>query len=169
MKIRQLKRGEGAVFGQIRLESLRQEPLSFAAHVDDVKDYSECDWERLLAGRTAFVAFDGDRPVGLASLVEEPMSRMSHRASVTNAFVSSSHRRFGIATALFDAVEREARSRGIVQIELAVNADNSGAAMFYERRGYVQIGLVPRGFRHGKTYFDEILYCLALDAGGDAG
>lgn len=164
MKIRRLQAGDGALFGEIRLEALREEPFSFAAHLSDYAEFSSEDWEQVLAPRTAFVAFDGARPVGIASLMSEALSRLAHRGMVTNVYVSPRVRRAGVASLLLDAVESEARARGMVQLELAVNAENAGALSFYKRRGYQRIGLVPRGFRHGDRYFDEVLFALALDS-----
>lgn len=164
MIVRPLEPGEGRIFAAIRCAALRTDPTSFAAHISDYATTTDAEWETLLAVRTAFVAFDGDRPVGLASLIPEHMSRLAHRAAVTNVFVAPEYRGQGVADVLFDALEKDARGRGIVQIELAVNADAPAALRFYARRGYTQIGRIPRGFRHGDRFFDEILLAKALDA-----
>ena len=157
MIIRKLEPGEGAIFGQIRVEALRTNPESFAAEAADYDQFSEKDWEPILTSRTAFVAFDSERPVALASIVGFGLSRLAHRAEVSNVFVSPDYRGTGLSARLWDAVENYARSQGIQQLELAVNAENTAALRFYERRGYRKIGTIPHGFRHGGRYFDEHL------------
>jgi GNAT superfamily N-acetyltransferase len=162
MKVRRLDPGDGRIFGKIRLRSLIDAPTSFAAHASDHRDFNDAEWEALLARRTAFAAFAAQDPVGLASLVPMDLSRMAHRALVTNVFVVAEYRRQGVGAALLDALEDHARDLGIVQLELAVNAENLAAIRFYEARGYTTFGRVPRGFRHGDRYFDETLMVLAL-------
>lgn len=157
MIIRKLEPGEGAIFGQIRVEALLTNPESFAAKATDYDQFSDKDWEAVLASRTAFVAFDAKRPVALASIVGSGLSRMAHRAEVSNVFVSPDFRGTGLSARLWDAVEDYARSQGIQQLELAVNAENRAALRFYERRGYRRIGTIPHGFQYGGRYFDEHL------------
>ena len=162
MKVRRLGAGDGGIFGKIRLRSLIDAPTSFAAHAADHDGFRDAEWEALLARRTAFAAFDAAEPVGLASLVPMDLSRMAHRALVTNVFVVAEYRRQGVAAALLDGLEGHARDLGLVQLELAVNAENLAAIRFYEARGYTTFGRVPRGFRHADRYFDEMLMVLPL-------
>ena len=163
MKIRRLSKGDGAIFGRIRLEALITEPNSFGAHASDFDSFSNQDWEGVLSARTAFVAFDGDAPIGLASLFPMDLSRLAHRSEVTNVYVTPGHRGSGVSDALMDTLERFAAKIGVIQLELAVNAENRAAIKFYRKRGYHQIGEVPRGFRHGDRYFDEVLMSKPLD------
>lgn len=65
--------------------------------------------------------------------------------SITNVAVSAAFRRCGAATALLDALEREAAQRGAVQVFLEVRASNEPAICAYEGRGYERVG-VRRGF-----------------------
>lgn len=167
MIVRRLGPGDGPIFGRIRLQSLREAPTSFAAEASDYEDATDADWERALAARIAFVALDDATPVGLAALVPMKMSRMAHRATIINVFVAPAARGRGIAHALLDALEEHARSLGIVQLELAVNAENAPGLAFYAARGYARIGLVPRGFRHGAGFSDEVLMCRAIDRSAD--
>lgn len=164
MIVRQLSPGEGAVFGRIRLEALASDPISFAADAAEHSAFSEADWERALAERIAFAAFESDATVGLASLVPMTLSRMAHRALVTNVFVSPGCRRRGVASRLMDAVEGHARTLGLVQLELGVNVVNTSAIRFYEGRGFLRFGVVPRGFRQEDLFHDEILMFLPLGA-----
>lgn len=163
MMIRRLQPGEGAVFARIRLESLENEPESFASDISDFTGFYTLDWEPVLAKRTAFVAFQDDVPIGLAALVRMEMSRLAHRAEVINVYVNSAHRGRGIAASLWSALEQHAVAQGIEQLELAVNAENADAIRFYLARGCRQVGTIPRGFRHGDRYFDEVLMIRELD------
>jgi RimJ/RimL family protein N-acetyltransferase len=54
------------------------------------------------------------------------------------------HRRRGVASALNDAAEEEARVRGFDRIRLTVSIDNEPAQSLYRRCGYRDIGLPPK-------------------------
>ena len=157
MNVRRLVSGDGAIFGRIRIEALRQEPTSFAADASDYEHYTAADWEALLAMRTAFVAFDRETPIGIASIVPKGLSRLAHRADVTNVYVTPAHRGTGVSHRLWTTLESHALSHGISQLEIGVNAANAGVIRFYKGLGFVRTGLVPNGFRDGDRYFDEIL------------
>ncbi|AEH83775.1 hypothetical protein SM11_pD0943 (plasmid) [Sinorhizobium meliloti SM11] len=43
-------------------------------------------------------------------------------------------------------VTEHARDHGVLQLELAVNAENSAAMRFYQRHGFVEVGRIPNGF-----------------------
>lgn len=52
----------------------------------------------------------------------------------------------GIAASLLHDVTEHARDHGVLQLELAVNAENSAAMRFYQRHGFVEVGRIPNGF-----------------------
>ena len=167
MSVRRLWPGEGAIYGRIRLEAIENDPENFAADPSDYANFTASDWENVLARRVAFVAFDNEMAVGLASLVPLQLSRVAHRADVTNVYVSPAYRGAGIASQLWHAVEAHASSTGITQLELAVSAENAAALRFYEKKGCVPIGRLPAGMRHQDRFVDEILMVRPLGGAAD--
>jgi GNAT superfamily N-acetyltransferase len=58
--------------------------------------------------------------------------------------VASDHRRKGIATALAEAAEAEAKARGWEAISLSVSQEgNSAACSLYTRLGYIAVDAAP--------------------------
>ena len=85
-----------------------------------------------------FVAWDGDEALGHArlSLADPP--------EVQDVTVREEHRRRGVASALTEAVEREAAARGVERLRVTVSVDNDAAQALYRARGYADIDIPPR-------------------------
>jgi GNAT superfamily N-acetyltransferase len=84
------------------------------------------------------IAWEGDDPVGhgYVALTDPP--------ELGDVFVSPSHRRRGIATAITRAAEAEAASRGFERLRLSYGIANDAARSVYEHAGYVDAGLPPK-------------------------
>ena len=74
-------------------------------------------------------------PAGVMTVVPIPASlRLGVFWNVRDLFVSPEHRRGGVARALLDAVQADARSQGCLRLSLQTESDNVMALQFY--RGY---------------------------------
>ena len=78
------------------------------------------------------------------------------RAYVVTLDVAESHRRIGLAGRLMREVETRAAAAGAQGMELHVFTGNEGAIRFYERLGYVRVG-VRRRF-YGADGLDAFVY-----------
>ena len=104
-------------------------------------------WLEVLAGvaggsKILLAARDGDTIVGSAQLELAMRPNGVHRAEVQKVIVRSSHRRQGIARALMEAIEREARAAGrsLLVLDTEVGA---GAEPFYEALQWQRVGSIP--------------------------
>ncbi len=154
--IRRIGTDDVEAFRRIRLEALREEPLAYASSYEDWAALSEEDWRDRMS-EPVFLAFLVDEPVGLAGLMRQRPGKMVHRASIVMVYVRKSQRGTGVADLLVDAVVEEARAMGIVQLELAVTAENRTAVRFYERKGFVPIGRVPGALIHEGRELDDLM------------
>ncbi len=154
--IRRIGVDDVEAFRRIRLEALREEPLAYASSYEDSVVLTDEDWRSRMR-EPVLAAFRGDEPVGLAGLVRQGPSKMAHRASIVMVYVRKSLRGTGVADGLIDAVIEEARAMGIVQLELAVTAENRSAVRFYERKGFAEIGRVPGALMHEGREIDDIM------------
>lgn len=82
------------------------------------------DW-RIYLEEPGFMAFEGDRPVGLMGLNPQTKSRMAHRAGLGMVWVEPDMRGQGVADALLATCLAEAWRLGVRQVELSVNAENA--------------------------------------------
>ncbi len=96
-------------------------------------------WDEIRRGeRVMLVAEVEGRPVGRVSLIEHPERLGSLQLYALD--VAEPYRRRGIGSALSEAVEAEARRRGLPEVHLKVALANREAIRLYRRLGYRQQG-----------------------------
>jgi GNAT superfamily N-acetyltransferase len=106
-------------------------------------------WEGLAASVAdgtirLLLARDGsDEVVGTGLLRFEQRPNGRHRAEVSKVMVAPGARGRGVATALMEALEREARAFGIVLLHLDTSEGPGGARGFYEELGWAYVGGIP--------------------------
>lgn len=72
-------------------------------------------------------------------------------AEILTVGVVPAARRQGLAVRLLDGLLAEARERGATEAFLEVRVDNEAARKLYEREGFVQVGLRPGYYDHGRV------------------
>lgn len=159
--VRRLSGKDVDVFRRIRLEALSHEPFSFASVFGDWAHLSDRQWRQHL-NQPVFVAFLDGQPVGMMGLRFEHARKMAHRSKLVSVYVRKGKRGTGIAANLLHGVAEYALAHGVIQLELAVNAENSAAIRFYERHGFVKVGCIPDGFLGHDTKHDELIMVLRL-------
>jgi GNAT superfamily N-acetyltransferase len=92
--------------------------------------------------RVIFGAFDGGEFVGTAQLLPSPMPNQPHRADVAKVLVRRAARGKGVASRLMEALEREARARGLTVLVLDT-VSGSDADRLYTRLGWQRVGEIP--------------------------
>lgn len=161
ISIRQISAVEIDVFRRIRLEALRTEPSSFASRYEDWVDLPAGDWRRRLHD-PVFVAFTADEPVGIMGLSRRRPCKMAHRATLVMVYLRTNFRGTGLASDLLDVVIEFAGDEGILQLELAVSAENPGAIGFYHREGFSEVGRIPGGLLEGGREIDDLIMVRRL-------
>ena len=111
--------------------------------------------------------YQGDGHYLVAWREKEPLAHvylaLSDPPELQDVSVRSAYRRRGIATALTQAAEEEARDLGFGRMRLTVSAGNELAQTLYRRCGYHDIGIAPRHvqgtvqIRTGPIKVDDIL------------
>ncbi|NTH16693.1 GNAT family N-acetyltransferase [Agrobacterium rhizogenes] len=159
--IRRISPDEIDVFRRIRLEALRCEPASFASRFEDWAVLPDGEWRQRL-NDPVFIAFRTSEPVGMMGLVRFRPHKMAHRATLVSVYVRKSERGMGIAVDLLNMVSAYARWLGLLQMELAVNAENAAALHFYQRHGFIEVGRIPGGVLDGDRELDDVIMVRRL-------
>ncbi len=145
LSVRRIQADQVDAFRRIRLEALRSEPTFYASSYEDWVSLSVDEWQQRLHD-PVFVAFRDDEPVGMTGLLRQRASKMAHRATIIMVYVRKNLRGTGLARSLLGTVADYARNIGILQLELAVSAENPAAIRFYLREGFSEVGRIPAGF-----------------------
>lgn len=111
----------------------------------DGKPLSEFARKHLIDGlRThpttlVFLAFEGDRPVGIATCFGG-FSTFAARPliNISDFYIDPEFRGRGLGRTLLAAIEREARDKGCCKLTLEVQENNSRARSIYGRFGFAQ-------------------------------
>lgn len=168
MQIRRLDPENVLAFRAIRLAALRDSPAAFGSSYEEEAVLPlEAFAERLLLrlDRTMFGAFVDTALVGVAGVGREEGLKERHRAFVRSMFVEPNHRRKGIGRQLVLHVLAFAESMpGVLQVTLAVTADNVAAVSLYEACGFRQYGRAPEALFVNGEYYDEVLMVKRLRA-----
>ena len=97
------------------------------------------------------------RVVGLAGIdALGGCFKIRHRAEF-GVSIDSSYWGLGIGGALTDACIECAKKAGYGQLELEVVADNAPAIAMYKKKGFVESGRNPKGFRSRLTGWQELV------------
>ena len=149
MRMRDLAAEDAAEFQSLRLSALRECPSAFASSYQE-----ECDTplavvaERLVANarRCVVGAWLESDLVGVVGLQREEMRKLAHKAFIWGMYVAPRVRRRGVGRTLIDhALLRAGSTKGVVQVNLGVNASNVDAIRLYEAAGFNAFG-IERGF-----------------------
>ena len=143
-------------FRALRLESLELHPEPFAADLEQERAMTKEQWLARMATGITFGGFVDGVLSGVVVFARPARPKLAHTGEVGAMYVRSSARRIGLADALLEALIDHA-SRLVEQIRLTVNAENARAIRFYERRGFREIGRIPRSLNIDGKFYDELL------------
>jgi len=134
-----------------RLAALGQAPAAFTTPLAEEAALSDAAWQRRAAANASdetsagFLAFEGERPVGLVACLWQDKARRLVR--LVSLWVAPAARRQGVAKALVAQALGWAQAVGAVRCEADVTRGNHQAEAFYARQGFrrVAAGAPPDG------------------------
>ena len=144
--IRELESEDAESYLQLRREALLNAPLAFASSPSDDRCASAGAVCEYLGGAPMRVIIGAFQPelIGAVGLYRDAALKASHKAHLWGMYVSASHRREGVASALLDAALRHARTfAGVTCVQLGVTSAAPEAKRLYECAGFVVWGTEP--------------------------
>ncbi len=156
LTVRPFRADEAAALGDLRLEALIDLPMAFAEHADSPRE----DFSKAIADRAVWGAFDGERPLAMAGLVQRGGANIAHRATIVAVYVSPAARGMGAGQALLEAIIEAGKSNGIEVFDLAVGDFNAPALALYTRLGFERCGFIRNAVKIRDAYTHEIQMVL---------
>ncbi|MFY9315099.1 MAG: GNAT family N-acetyltransferase [Burkholderiales bacterium] len=167
MLIRRLAPPDSTALQALRLAALRDVPSAFHASYDEEKDLPISATEeqlKIATDRGVFGAFEDAVLVGIVALGRQGMRKLQHKAFVWSMYVIPQFRGKGAGRALLLEALTLARSvRGLLQVNLGVNASNVPAIRLYESVGFKVFGREPGALLIDGVLHDELHMLLRID------
>jgi GNAT superfamily N-acetyltransferase len=132
-------------YRDLRLAALAEAPYAFSSTLERELAFEDRVWQQRLGSRAVatFLAWDGDRVVGMASgKPEDPDDEFAVPGAwqLVAMWVSPPVRGTGAAAALVEAVAEYVRGTGAAALVLWVTEVNDRARRFYDRLGFAPTG-----------------------------
>jgi ribosomal protein S18 acetylase RimI-like enzyme len=164
--IRRLERQDAALYRQIRLAALSNEPSAYGStlQVERVRPISA--FEERLESSVVLAMLIGQTPIGMVGLKQEEGARERHKAFLWGMYVEAAYRRQGVGSAMLEALLEQARLM-VEQVTLTVVMDNLAAIDLYRRLGFSSYGVEPNALKTANGYSDELLMVKFLEPFND--
>ncbi len=141
ISIRRLHLGEGKLYKEIRLASLKESPESFTSTLESALARTWSSWneqaDSSAAGpdRAAFIVFSSDSPIGIAALYQD--SEIKDEGEILHVWISPQFRGRGVAVKLIDAIFEWAKTNRFQRVRATITKGNERALQFYRKCGFV--------------------------------
>jgi ribosomal protein S18 acetylase RimI-like enzyme len=164
LQIRRLDILDAALYREIRLEALKQNPEAFGSTFER-ENAQPLSWFETAVGRShIFGAFVDETLAGVAGYVVQESPKQAHKALLWGMYVRTAARNSGLGKKLVAAVLSHARGR-VEMIQLAVVSENMGARQLYGALGFVEYGFEKRALKQDGRYYDKIHMVKFFDEG----
>jgi RimJ/RimL family protein N-acetyltransferase len=140
ISIRRLRSGEGQLFKELRLGSLRESPSAFSSTYESAINRTWESWceqaDSTATGtdRCTFVAFSDESPVGIAAIYRDANNKKE--GEILQFWISPDFRGSELASELLQTVLRWCEENGIRRVLATVTGGNNRALRFYRRHGF---------------------------------
>jgi ribosomal protein S18 acetylase RimI-like enzyme len=161
-QIRRLEIVDSALYRNIRLEALKQNPEAFGSTFEMESEKPPSWFETTLSRTDIFGAFLEGTLAGMAGFVAQESSKRAHKGVLWGMYVRPAARNSGLGRRLVESVLIHARER-VEAIQLTVISENEAAHGLYRALGFVEYGLETRALKQNGRYYDEVLMVKFLD------
>jgi RimJ/RimL family protein N-acetyltransferase len=161
IRLRHLTVDDAALYRELRLEALTNNPDAFSSTIDIERDRPLNRFAARLAENFVLGAFDGERPVGIAGFYVQPGPKHAHKGMLWGMYVRPEMRGAGIGRVLVETIVAHARDQ-VEILQLFVVADNLPARRLYQSIGFIEYGIERNATKYRGRYHDDVLMALPL-------
>ncbi len=163
-KIIKLDPARWSEFRELRLESLREEPLAFGKTYEEEAVQNQDYWiyklERSFLPNSPtvwFVVENNGELVGLGGIRFATSKKFKHIARFTGVYVKKQYRGLGVGKMIIESRFEEARKRGVEKIKIIVNEQQKDALEIDKKIGFHIVGTLKKEFFIDGKYYDGYL------------
>jgi GNAT superfamily N-acetyltransferase len=158
IQVRRVTAGEWATLRTVRLAALADAPEAFGSTTARELAFAEAEWRRRAEGAPNFIAWHGDDPVGLVTVIGRPGGDEEGPPAeweLVSMWVSPGARGGGAADLLVSAAVEAVRAESAQRLILWVADGNDRARAFYLRAGFRPAGVRQTYQRVDGSAFEE--------------
>jgi len=156
LQIRRLETADSALYRDIRLEALKQNPEAFGSTFEKENEKAPSWFESALSRSDIFGAFLDGTLAGVAGYFTHGGPKQAHKGVLWGMYVRPVARSSGLGRRLIEAILDHAHER-VEAIQLTVVSEHEGARRLYSTLGFVEYGLEKRALKQNGRYYDEVL------------
>jgi RimJ/RimL family protein N-acetyltransferase len=155
-QIRLLVGADAAVYRNVRLEGLKQNPEAFGSSFEHENDKPLAWFEERIAQSEIFGAFVDGELLGTAGYRVQDGPKRNHKGLLWGMYVRPAARNSGLGSRLVEAVVKHASGQ-VELLQLTVVSENLAARRLYAGLGFVEYGREERALKQDGRYYHEIL------------
>ena len=170
VKIRPAELVDAARLRALRLESLLDAPVAFAADYERSEAETVERWERRIneyaqgSQSVIYLAEAAGELIGMTGLGRGHWQKTEHGGVIWGVYVQPAWRGLHIAEALIEACIAWGRGLGMTVVKLGVTANNAPALRCYLRCGFTVYGVDPQAICYNGVMYDELLMAKFIAA-----
>jgi RimJ/RimL family protein N-acetyltransferase len=140
ISIRRIQPGEGQLFKELRLASLKESPSAFSSTYESALRRSRESWNEQADStaegkdRCTFIAFSDGSPVGIAALYCDNENK--EEGEIVQVWVSPDFRGSGMAQELLETILEWSQENGFHRVLARITPGNDRALRFYKKCGF---------------------------------
>jgi len=155
-QIRLLVPADAALYRDVRLEGLKQNPEAFGSAFEFENDKPLAWFAERIAQSEIFGAFVDGELLGTAGYRVQDGPKRQHKGVLWGLYVRPTARNSGLGRRLVEAVVTHA-SGHVELLQLAVVSDNLTAQRLYASLGFAAYGHEVLSLKQNGRYYDELL------------
>lgn len=163
--IRIIQKKEWQEYKDIRLKSLKDEPLLFGSSFEKSLEKNKKDWKKHLGKifvrdqATTVGIWEDQRIVGIAAGVRHNIEiKLKHIAEIHAIYILPEYRKKGLASKLLNSlIEHIKLDSNISVLFLRVYEENKPAVCFYQKHNFEEIGTFKHAAFYKGVFYDDIL------------
>jgi RimJ/RimL family protein N-acetyltransferase len=140
ISIRRIHLGEGQLFKELRLASLKESPSAFSSTYESALGRSRKSWNEQADStaegkdRCTFIAFSDGFPVGIAAIYRD--NKKKQEGEILQVWVSPDFRGSRVAGELVETILQWSEENGFQRVLAKVTPGNDRALRFYKKCGF---------------------------------
>ena len=159
MQVIQINPGRWQEYKELRLKSLRDNPLAFDSSPEEEEAFTDKEWQEKLEEDNGFKVFieDNGKLVAKMEVEWDKRAKIRHIAEVYGVYIDTEYRGKGIGKLLMEEIERLAKHHNIEKLWLDVVVTQLPAMGLYRKLGFREIGQTHMSIKVNGEYHDKLL------------